>query len=216
MALANYTDLQASIPSWNFNRADMPVTDLIALAEVRLNRDLRLRMMEVETTLTGVPSSRYIALPSDFLEPLDLWLELTSGRREMTYVTPDMMPNWPQPNFPIYWTVDGSNVAFEAPVDQAYDFTLRYLQRFALSDASPTNYLLTKHPDLYLAACNVAAAYWLQNDDLLASRQPLYNDALNLVNAEETRSRALAPMRVDLALQPRAMGGGRYNITRGW
>ena len=50
------------------------------------------------------------------------------------------------------WTIDGGSLAFDRPCDQAYGFVLRMLAKVALSDAVPTNGLLTDYPDAYLFA----------------------------------------------------------------
>ena len=223
MSLATFADLQAAIASWNFNRTDIPVEDVITLAEDRLNTDLRLRVMETETTLTGVPGQRYIPLPDQFLEPIDFWLVLPDvGRQDMEGVTPDRMPAWVNQCQPQYWCVDGTNIAFEAPVDQAYSFTLRFLQGFRLAATAPadgtqTNWLLTNYPSLYLAACRVEAADWLQDTNgLSATAESRYARQLAAVKAQQARSRSIGRLRVDRAIQPRATGKGRFNIYRGY
>jgi hypothetical protein len=222
MALSTYAGLQAAIASWQFNRSDLPTDDIITLAEDRLNTDLRLRVMEAETTLTGVVSSRYIALPSLFLEPLDLWLVLSDvGRVELTPLTPDRMPAWPSNAQPQYWCVDGTNVAFECPVDTTYSFTLRFLQGFRLASTAPadgtqTNWLLTNYPSLYLSACRIESADYLQRPDPAGVAESRYAERLAGVKAQQARSRSIARLRVDPALQPRAMGRqGSFNIYRG-
>ncbi len=220
MALDTYDGLKAALGTWAANRSDLPTDDLVTLAEARLNRDLRLRVMETEASLVGVPASRFVALPSDFLEPVDLWIELSSGRQPLEQVSPDRMPNWPNSYQPQYWAVDGSNLAFEAPVDQAYDLTLRYLQRFNLSTTAPAdgtqaNWLLTNWPDAYLAAGNVEAALWLQDDGQAGRWQARYGMAIADINAREARSQARG-LRTDRALAVRSLGGARFNINRGF
>ena len=55
---------------------------------------------------------------------------------------------------PSQWTYPStSELKLDRPCDQAYAFRFHYRQRFALSDSATTNWLLTNHPDIYLAAC---------------------------------------------------------------
>ena len=70
MAISTYSELQEAVASW-LNRSDLTTTipDFITLAESRLNRTLRLRVMETTTTLSLTASSRTVALPSAFIEP---------------------------------------------------------------------------------------------------------------------------------------------------
>jgi hypothetical protein len=214
MSLQSYADLQAAIGTWNVNRTDLPATDLIALAEARLNRDLRLRVMETDNPLSAAIGLRTIPLPAGFLEPLALFLELASGREELAFV-PDRMDTSASPGQPWCWSVDGSNLVFERPADQAYAFTLKMLTAFALSDAAPTNWLLANHPDLYLAACNAEAALWLVDDEQFGRWAGRYGEILASVNAHEARSRAPAALRADPALQPAALRQGVFDIIRG-
>ena len=69
MALATYTDLQASVANW-LHRTDLTdvIPDLIVLAEARIARDLRLRSQVVSTTLSTVANQRTVTFPTDWLE----------------------------------------------------------------------------------------------------------------------------------------------------
>jgi hypothetical protein len=154
MALANYSDLQATALRWmertGVDTAQVP--DWIALAEARLNRELG--AVETDTTLTGTPGSRSISLSGlSMVQPVALFL-VEAGQTE-EFLTPKADGTFeysPDSRKPRIWSIDGSNIDFDSILDQAYPFRFRYRQRFALSDAAPTNWLLTNHPDLYLAA----------------------------------------------------------------
>src|SRR3954471_22204853 len=69
MALANYTDLLASVASW-MNRTDLGsvIPDFVTIAEGRIARDLRVRKQLTSTTLSTSASTRLVALPTDWLE----------------------------------------------------------------------------------------------------------------------------------------------------
>jgi len=217
MPLATYADLKAAIAGWNLDRSDLPVADLIALAEARLNRDVHVRMAETDTPLAGVMGSRLIALPAGFLEPIALFAAPPGlGRRELRFFPPGMETS-AAAGLPEFWAVDGANVAFERPCDQAYAFVLRSVQALAaLSDAAPTNWLLTQAPDLYLAACNVETALWLEDDEQAVRWQERYADALGSVNFQAHKSKAHATLGVDAALTAAGMGRSpSFDINRG-
>lgn len=201
MALATYANLQTAVGSWSFNRTDLPATDLIALGEARLNRDLRLRIMETTATLTGVVGARTIALPTGYMEPLQLWREDASGPIPMVKAPPGLR-TYDTSGEPIYWAIEGETVAFERPCAEAYSFTLRCLARFALSDTTTTNWLLTNHPDAYLSAALVEAALWAADDEQALRWQARYQAAIDAINAREAKSRE-APLKTDI---PAAMG----------
>jgi hypothetical protein len=110
---------------------------------------------------------------------------------------------------PMDWCVDGSNLAFERPADQAYSLVLRYRGDFALSDASPTNDLLTRAPDIYLWGTICEAAPYLRDADFMATAEGKFQRAVKDFNAAESRSKAPAKLRTELgALQNRS----GYNI----
>jgi hypothetical protein len=217
MALDTYSNLKAALASWNFDRTDLPDSDCVTLAETWLQRELLIRTGEIETDLTGVASSRYITLPTGFLAPVALFVDISGlGRTELAFV-PAGMETTEAESRPDFWTVAGTNIAFERPCDQAYTFPFRFVQAFTpLSDSAPTNWLLTNQPDLYLAAANLEAALWLQDDDQAVRWKLRRDEALAGVNFQASRSKSLATLRVDPALQPSAMSGARFDINRGY
>ena len=216
MPLDTYDGLQAALGAWAVNRTDLPAADLVTLAEARLNRDLRLVRMEVEAPLALAAGARLAGLPADFLEPLALWIDAGAGRRALRFV-PAAMPTSAAAGPPRAWSIDGGSAAVERPADQDYGLTLRYLQRLDLASAAPAdgaqaNWLLTAWPDAYLAAGNVEAALWLQDDAQAARWQARYQDALESINRIEARSRSLVTLDVDDGLRRR---GSRWEISAG-
>ena len=69
MALANYTDLLASIAGW-LNRTDLTavIPDFVTLAEARIARDLRLRRQVTLASVIVSDENVTAALPTGFLE----------------------------------------------------------------------------------------------------------------------------------------------------
>ena len=204
MGIGNYTELQAAVTGW-LHRSDLTTRakEFIALAESRLNRLLRLRVMESSEPMTATVGSRLIALPAGFVEPLALWLEQASGRSELRFFEASALPVTQSAGEPDFWTIDGTNIAFERPADQAYSVTLRMLKAFALSDAQPTNWLLTNHPDLYLYGALIESAPYIRDDNRTAFWQERFDRALAEVQAKESRSRSLATLSTDAAMTGR-------------
>jgi hypothetical protein len=152
MALANYSDLQASALDW-MTRAGQTgqVVDWILLAEARLNREIG--AVETDATITGVSGSRRIDISSlSMVHPIALFLAEVGN--DEVFVTPKADGTFPylhDTGRPTIWAIDGTNIDFDRELDAAYPFRLRYRQKFNLA-SSPTNWLLTNHPDVYLAA----------------------------------------------------------------
>ena len=191
MAITTYAELQAAAANW-LVRADLTarIPEFITLAEARLNRVLRTRLSETEVTLTTRPGVRAAPLPPGFTEPLRLWIERPGGREELPFREASLMAVVSLRGEPSSWTVDGTNVGFDRPCDQAYAFTLRLLEKFALSDAAPTNAVLSEFPDLYLFATLSEAAPFLRDAELAAAYETKLGLAIAPANAREARSRA--------------------------
>jgi hypothetical protein len=210
MTIASYSDLQSSLQSWA-NRSDLPVSDLILLTEARFNRDVNFRQLEPDKALTGVPGSRFIALPTQFSEPRVLWIEWSWGREQLRNVEASSMLTRTNAGRPYYWTIDNTNIAFERPLDIAYAFSFRMTQQVALSASTPTNYVLTNYPDIYLYGGLVQAALWMKDPEMLKTFEAAYQQAVNSTNQQEARSQSFAPLVSDDALR-RAMP---FNILSG-
>lgn len=196
MALSNYSELKAAVGAWSFNRTDLPAGDLVALGEARLNRDLRLRAMEADAALTATPGERTIPLPVGFQAALALWREDGAGRVPLRRVAGHIAVS-PVEGVPDYWTIEGETVAFERPSEAADAYGLRYLKRLTLSDAEPTNWLLSNHPDAYLAAALVEAALWAADEEQALRWQARYQAAVDAINGREALART-AKLRADL------------------
>lgn len=216
MAISTYAELKTAIATWLERSGDVAVTgnaaDFVTLAESRLNRTLPLRAMETETTLTGTVSSRQLTLPSDYVEPKSLFLT--------TFGTQD----WLRPflagtetlgttnGTPTAWTINGTAISLDRPCDQAHSFLFRYRQRFALSDASPTNWLLSNHPDAYLFACLIEANIFLGDNDGAIAWELRLSQSLDQIADKEGRSTSRAALTVDPALSAAAAG---FSIRKG-
>jgi hypothetical protein len=207
MALANYTDLQAAIASWNFARTDLPTADIILLAENRLNTDLR--VSQQQGTSTATISDEYSAVPSDFFEAISFVVDdkaITAVPQTAIDAQASSTTNTGSPDF---YAIVGSQFRFYPVPDTDYDAVLTYWKKIpALTDSNTTNWLLTAWPAAYLAACNVEAALWT-NDDAQAQRwEARYQAAIAPIVRQDARNRR-TPLRCESILT--ASGGFNYN-----
>lgn len=169
MSLANYTDLKAAIATW-LNRTDLTasIPDFIALAEARIARDLRLRSQVVSATITTIPNAQGAALP-------DGWLEFEnvsvggSPDAQLTYVNIQHLdtkfPNNGQTGKPVVYSIEGQQILFGPVPDGAYSVSTLYYKRLDALSVTPTNWLLTNHPGIYLWAALAESAPFLRDDD---------------------------------------------------
>jgi len=152
MALATYDDLKTSALDWMTRSGQSGVVeDWITLAEARLNRELG--AVETDASLTGTEDSRTIDISSlSMVQPVALFLApVGEDEQEVTPRADGAFAYLDSSGRPRFWGIDGTNIDFDRPLDEAYPFRLHYRQRFSLATSS-TNWLLTNHPDIYLAA----------------------------------------------------------------
>lgn len=211
MAITTYAELQAAAANW-LVRADLTarIPEFITLAEARLNRVLRTRLAEADVALTAAVGARTIPLPAGFAEPLALWRVRPEGRRLVRFLEASLLGASSLRGEPLAWTIDGANLAFDRPCDQAYGYVLRHLAKFQLADGAPSNALLAEAPDVYLFATLCEAAPFLRDADLAQAYATKLQQALGELGAKEARSRAPGPLVTEL---PRGRAG--FDIVRG-
>lgn len=165
MALTNYADLTASVASW-IVRSDLTavIPDFVAIFEARNNRLLRVRQMETTTALTT--SSGAVALPTDFLERRSL---VWNGDplQQLTYVAENMFAErYPvlQTGVPQEYTIRGSTIQI-GDYDDDSTVSLTYYGKVPSLITQSQNWLMTAHPDLYLAGTLVEAYAYIKNYD---------------------------------------------------
>lgn len=166
MALANYSDLKSAVADW-LVRSDLTsrIPDFIALAEARINRELRVR--EMIATETGTVSSQTLAIPSDFVEALRFTLDTASDipLEYRPFEDAERRNAGNSSGQPAMFAVVGSEFRLYPTPDSDYTYTLDFYQRVpALSDTNTTNWLLTKAPDLYLFGALAEAAPFLLDE----------------------------------------------------
>lgn len=218
MNIVDFDSLKAAVADY-LNRTDltMRIPDFIGFAEVWMMRKLRLRLLEATATLVSTAGVRTISLPTDYREPLNLWYDNGVDREPLRFVPPALTDVWTQQGRPYLWTIDGANVAFERPCDQAYNFPFRYRQKIALSDDTPTNALLTQYPDIYLAATMVEAAPYLKDPDALQMWLDKRGHLEHDIREEEERQKSLATLSTEISRRDlRYRVGADFNILRGY
>lgn len=189
MSLSTYSDLQTQVANW-LHRSDLTayIPDFITLFEAAAARKLRVRPMEVTTTLT--PSVGSVALPVDYLG----WRRLTwtgSARVELQYVHPSILqayfPDSPT-DTPSMFTIEGGNILIRPLDTTALEFVY-YAKNGALS--STLNWLYTNHPDIYLFGTLAEAQGFKVDADKLAlwkARRDEIFDEIEKLNFRENGS----------------------------
>lgn len=206
MPISNFTQLKQAVSDF-MARADVlgNAADFIALGEAGLNRELN--PVEVDQSLSGTIGSRTVDVSSlAMVEPIALFITLTNGEASMLPRAVGTFTYGDISGAPAIWGVDGKTIVFDRPCDQAYPFRLRYRQKFALSDAAPTNWLLTEHPDVYLAASIVWGGVFIQDGNYASSFKAVLDDTIPKVRGTIAQSK-----RGVLTVDPALSAFNRYD-----
>lgn len=204
--ITDYTSLKAAIADF-LARSDVTASApmCIQLAEARLNR--MLKPVECNSNLTGTAGQRHISITSlNVVEPMAVFLTtdgdevLIPPLREGTFPVSDTTGR------PSNWSRNKETIVFDRPLDQAHTFRFRYRQKFALSDSSPTNWLLTNYSDVYLAASMLWSNVYINNPQKSVEWKILLDEAIPEIRSVIARSYR-AVLTVDPAL---ATIGRRY------
>jgi hypothetical protein len=200
MSISTYSELQTAVGTWlDDTSLSSYIPDFITLGQSRINRDLdKIRTSWTTGTLTGTVSSRSLTIPSAFVEAGNLWLldtdqilltPFVAGTRELSNTS----------GKPTAWCINNTTIDLDVPCDSAYTFYFRYRAKWDIV-TDLTNWLLTNHPDVYLAASLIEAFSFRGNEDQAVKWEVRYRQAVDDINRKEARSQ-VAPLVVDAALQ---------------
>lgn len=192
MAITTYSELKTAVGDW-LNRSDLTsaIPNFIALAEAQMNRQIRHRKMVTRADATLDTS--YFAVPSDWQENIRFQLN-TNPITPLVYVTPEQMTEDSQVYItsgqPMFFTMVGQQFQVLPVPDGEYDAELLYYAKIpSLSDAAPTNWLLTEAPDIYLYAALTQSAPYLKEDERTGVWAGLYQTLVNDMKIADERAR---------------------------
>ena len=129
MAFTSYSDLKTTIAGY-LARSDLTsqIPDFISLAELRLQRDLRIRQMLKVATAPTVGGLATVGLPSDFLEMRSMHVT-GNPIQPLTYEAPaNFYQNWraSESGVPKFYTVLAAEFRFAPVPDTAYTLQMLY------------------------------------------------------------------------------------------
>lgn len=197
MTISTYSELKDGIANWSA-RYDLGtsganvarVDEIIDNAEAMLNRDLRAVDMETKNATFSI-TGEYVAVPTDFLESRSLYLN-TSPKRTVVFLPNDAQTDMygSGSGAPRFYCVDGGTFRFAPTPDGIYSATLMYYAKVpALNGLQTTNWLLTSHPDLYLAACMIWAATFYKDQEMIGFWRDAYRTLLEALQSAANRAR---------------------------
>lgn len=205
MALANYTDLQASIASW-LHRSDMTaiIPDLIALAEKRINGDLDARLQDTVASIVTVAGTQTVTAPSDVVNVRSL-VVMSSPNQVLSYMTPDQFNVQyaaATSATPRSFTVVGANILLGPIPDAVYTLQCTYKAQVApiASAQGGVNWLMTNYPQVYLMGSLCESVKFTKAFGSLAVWEQAYKEAINSVNSIDWYSGSTMRVRGDVRL----------------
>ena len=197
MALSTFTELKAAVADW-LDRSDLTarIPDFIALAEARVNRDLRIRAMEVRSTMATTAGKQYFNLPTNYIQMRNIQLN-TNPVTPLEYITPEMMDRLygsSTTGKPRAYTLIGDEIQLSPIPDSAYYLEMAFYEKFApLGDGTGgsvvSNWLTSNAPDVLLYGSLLEAEPFIKNDERIGVWVNAYNSAVTKIQSADARDR---------------------------
>lgn len=199
MALTNYNELAASVAVW-LARDDLAarIPSFIALAEAAFNREFRVRAMEQRATAQTVGGQQYYAWPADLLEIRYIRLA-DDPSAVLTYLSPaQFLAREGEAGRPRFWSDIQAALALSPTPSGPATLEIDYFRRLDLAGGgNDGNWLIRRHPDIYLYGALMQAEPYLMNDPRAQTWAQLLNAAVEQMNREDWRIKAgVDPRRV--------------------
>jgi len=174
----NYTELKAFIADF-LARDDLTtqIPTFVSLAEQRMSRELQIALLEATAQIAVSANASTADLPTDLRSIREVaMIDADNDRTVLEYVTPsqwntrDQDANQTKTEF---YTIVANQIKLMATPSAAITLEITYNGGVAaLSDAAPTNTMLTRHGDAYLHGSLKQAFDFLQDE-----QRSIYHDA---------------------------------------
>lgn len=201
MALSTRTELIAAVQDWlaeTSTEVDLAsvIPDFITLLEADLNNDPDFRLLDMQKVqeVTPLEDETKVVLPTDYLQMDYLTISSSPDRQPLTYKAPrDLIEEQNDVGYVRYYSIIGGELwvypAFGASETMEMGF---YVKIPALTASNETNWLLTKHPGVYLYGCILKAEPYLHNDDRMTTWNALFMDAKQKLIDQDRKARSTA------------------------
>lgn len=191
MAIETYEDLQESVAGWLLRQdLEAVIPDFIAMAEAEFNRSLRTQDMISRSRARVI--DQFISLPTDWLEAWNV--QTVDPAVTLEYLPPASIDirrrEWRGQRVRAYSIIGRTMELAPTPEPDTVDLEMVYFKAIpALSRDVPQNWLLRKHPDIYLYGALVHSAPYLVDDDRVGIWQQQLDRRLATLSESESRAR---------------------------
>jgi hypothetical protein len=203
MAYTTYSDLQTSVANY-LGRSDLTavIPDFILFAEIRLARELRTRQMLEIATVATTGGDATIALPTDFLEIRDVFVQ-GNPRMPVTYLSPSAFTRnarADESGLPVFYTILESEILLAPKPDTVYTIEVLYYGKpVVLSNANTSNVFLVNYPDALLYGSLLEAEPYLINDARSQTWGALFDRAIkNIQDSDQNSEYSGVPLQMRL------------------
>ena len=199
----NFGELKTAITDWTLASSDVAAeADLIVrLAQPYISLKLRHREMLTIEELTV--ASGAVTVPEWFAAPRRIVYFSGTTRvvlKPMTIERADeLYPTRPS-GIPVHFVISDKIRLFPVPEDGDEIELTYYKQLVPFSADEDTDWLLTKYPNVYLAAGQMYAASWIEEDSEAQKHALICDTFINMLNAMDDQS---------------GLGIGEYNAELG-
>ena len=197
MALDTYDGLKSAIADW-LDRSDLEdrIPDFIRLAETRINRKLRIRPMEVRSTMTTNAGQRYFNLPGGFLSMRNIQLN-TNPITPLEQISPEMLDRLYGSDVtgkPTAYALIGDEIQLAPIPDSSYELEIAFYEKFTpLGDGTggtvTSNWLSTNAPDVILYGALLEAEPFIKNDERVSLWLNAYSESVREMELANEKDR---------------------------
>lgn len=195
MAIGTYTELQTEIGNW-LSRSDLTnqLPEYIQLAEAKMNRDLRTVDQETKSTSFSI-NAEYVNVPTSFLAVKSFQASYGGRRYSLRHlVDEEQTDRYNDTGVPMFYSVVGQQFRFAPIPNGTYTATLIYYITIPPLASNATNWLLSAHPDVYLAGSMLMAATQVQMPaDQVMLWKGAYDEAIATIKRSNNRNRYAGP-----------------------
>lgn len=191
MAISTYSELKVAVQNWSKRSDTVSVLDdFIDLAEADIWQRLRIRDMEAEASINTSITVRTASLPSDFLQARKLKIDRTNlDDVVLDYEAPMSLRVIESVGMPLYFTITNA-IELDRVSDEVYAMKMQYFKSLTpLSDAAPTNAVLTRFPMVYLYSALFHFGQWAQDEAFINRYAILAEGAIDTANRNDRRGR---------------------------
>jgi len=204
MTISTYSELQTQLLTLS-HRSDLSTVlpTLIRLSESEIFRELSLR--SIETSTTSTTSGETIVIPADADTIQRLEIESGGYKYTLSYTSPNGIESLTgSTNRPDRFLIEDGAIRLVPAPDGSYTYTIFYVPKLsALSDSSPTNWLLTNHPDVYVKGGLAEIYKHIRNAEKEATERAALAEAINSVKRADERTRF--PASGGMQIKPRGV-----------